>query len=435
MSLNDNNNDMSHDMPHGAEDNSLPKLHEMTPDEAIARLRSHGRLKDIIIRGTVRLTGEFPQGVKLDNCTIRRLQIGGVAITGELQVVGCQIRTFRFIEKSKLAGNVIIKSTKIGRLGMMKSTFESAFRLEESTVTDGLRIGRCEFHGQVRLWNTRFECWVDFLSCKFHGEADFRSFHANEGFVIQRSRFEDTFLMRGATVAKKFDLGSSYFAGLVDFSKAKFHDFAYMDRMEQGEEQRFAFENTIADRMLLRTEQLEGRLASVQAKRWEEAAQEYGMLKRNFETLHRYDDEDWAFYQFKVCQRRARARKSLNPFRRAMQLLDYVLLDLGCGYGTRPFRAVGSALVIMVICAIFFMVGIGCFDVSTPPIDGQPMESWANRTIYGFTTSVSVFTSGFSCEQLNNASGWVLLPLSIEALLGTLLWGLFIVAFSRKVIR
>lgn len=50
-------------------------------------------------------------------------------------------------------------------------------------------------------------------------------------------------------------------------------------------------------------------------------------------------------------------------------------------------------------------------------------------------TSVSVFTSGFGGEHLQNAHGWVLAPLAIEALLGTLLWGLFIVAFSRKVIR
>jgi len=431
MSLNENN----HDAPRADADQTLPKLHEMDPIPAIQTLREKGTLKDVMIRGSVRLSGEFPQGVKLDNCTVRRLQIGEVQISGDMTMVGCNIRTLRFVEKSHLSGNVIIKSTKIGRLGMMKSTFDAAFRLEESTVTDGLRIGRCQFDGQVRLWNTRFHCWVDFLDCKFAAEADFRSFHADEGFVIQRSRFDDSFLMRGATVAKKFDLGSSHFAGFVDFSKAKFHDFAYMDRIEQGDDQRFAFANTIADRMLLRPEQLAGRLAAEQSGKWEEAAQEYGMLKRNFETLHRYDDEDWAFYQFKVCQRRARARKSINPLRRTLQLLDFVLLDLGCGYGTRPFRAVGSALVIMAICAVFFMVGIGCFDVSTPPIDGQPMESWANRTIYGLTTSVSVFTSGFSCEQLNNASGWVLLPLSIEALLGTLLWGLFIVAFSRKVIR
>jgi len=45
------------------------------------------------------------------------------------------------------------------------------------------------------------------------------------------------------------------------------------------------------------------------------------------------------------------------------------------------------------------------------------------------------FTAGFSGEHLRGAEGWVLIPLAVEALVGTLLWGLFIVSFSRKVIR
>ena len=49
-------------------------------------------------------------------------------------------------------------------------------------------------------------------------------------------------------------------------------------------------------------------------------------------------------------------------------------------------------------------------------------------------TSVSAFTSGFG-DIRGAAQGWMNLPLIAESLLGTLLWGLFIVAFSRKVIR
>ena len=33
------------------------------------------------------------------------------------------------------------------------------------------------------------------------------------------------------------------------------------------------------------------------------------------------------------------------------------------------------------------------------------------------------------------AQGWMNIPMIVESLLGTLIWGLFIVAFSRKVIR
>ncbi len=78
-------------------------------------------------------------------------------------------------------------------------------------------------------------------------------------------------------------------------------------------------------------------------------------------------------------------------------------------------------------------------DVSALPIEKLPFGNLAathplNRVMVGILTSVSVFTSGFGSLR-DAASGWMNIPLIAESLLGTLLWGLFIVAFGRKVIR
>jgi hypothetical protein len=54
--------------------------------------------------------------------------------------------------------------------------------------------------------------------------------------------------------------------------------------------------------------------------------------------------------------------------------------------------------------------------------------------LIGLETSVAAFTSGFG-DLRDTGRGLMSLPLIAESLLGTLLWGLFIVAFSRKVIR
>ena len=84
-----------------------------------------------------------------------------------------------------------------------------------------------------------------------------------------------------------------------------------------------------------------------------------------------------------------------------------------------------TALILIVFFGLVYMAGAGEFH--EPPEGG--------RTLFGMTTSVSVFTAGFTGEHLRSADGWILVPLAVEALLGTLLWGLFIVAFSRKIIR
>ena len=98
----------------------------------------------------------------------------------------------------------------------------------------------------------------------------------------------------------------------------------------------FAFTNALAERILVRPEQLDGRLASEQAGDHAQAMQEYGLLKRVFEGLHRYEQEDWAFYRFKVNQRLSKPRSWRRPWSKLAQFGDWLLLDRGCGYGTSP---------------------------------------------------------------------------------------------------
>lgn len=169
--------------------------------------------------------------------------------------------------------------------------------------------------------------------------------------------------------------------------------------------------------------------------RYSDARHEYGLLKASYQVQHRFDEEDWALHRFKINQRRGKVRSWARPWTKLAQLCDLVFLDWGCGYGTKPNRAVTTAFVLMLVFALIYAAGIHQFEMAAPPLDHLPKEHWANRGLFGLLTTVSVFTSGFGGGQLHDAHGWVLVPLAIEAVLGTLLWGLFVVAFSRKVIR
>jgi len=196
---------------------------------------------------------------------------------------------------------------------------------------------------------------------------------------------------------------------------------------------RFAFHNALAERVLVRPDQIDGRLASECDGDHARAAQEYGLLKRNFEGLHRYEQEDWAFYRFKVNQRRGKPRSWRRPWGKLAHAADWLMLDKGCGYGTDPARAVRAALVIILGFAAVYASGITLLNIERTPFDGPP-TGLRNRCMIAALTSVSAFTSGFG-DIRGAAQGWMNLPLIAESLLGTLLWGLFIVAFSRKVIR
>jgi len=72
------------------------------------------------------------------------------------------------------------------------------------------------------------------------------------------------------------------------------------------------------------------------------------------------------------------------------------MLDVGCGYGAKPFRAVSTAVVLMAFFAGLYGLGIDQLDVPHAPWPALPLEHPVNRVLFGLMTSVSVFTAGFS---------------------------------------
>ena len=407
---------------------------EMSAAEALERIRAGRTISNARIVGLV-FQGEFPDAIKMENVTLVRPRFAGATFRDVVGLYRCTLIRPFVGQKTVFEKVLNLGGSTLRRPTFKNFTIRGSLRCDNCRFVGRFRVESARFEGGVRFWNARFDGWVEFRDCHFETAADFRSFHADEGVSFERCRFADDFLLRGATVSKKLDFETSRFEGLVDLSKAKLHDYVYLERIEQGDAQRFVVANAIADRILVAPGQLDGRLASEREKDYATAMQEFGLLRRNFETLNRYDDEDWAFYRFKINERRSRSQSWLRPWTKLIRLGDLVFLDWGCGYGTDPFRAVRTAIVMIVLFALVYSSGIYCFDVERPPLPDQPLESLANRSLFGLMTSISVFTAGFTGEHLNMAHGWMLVPLGAEALLGTLLWGLFIVAFSRKVIR
>lgn len=401
--------------------------------EALEKLRRGETLHDVRI-DRLCFRGEFPLPIKLWNVVLVRPEFHGATFKGEVVFNRCTLDRPAFRGKIEFGHNLVLSESTLVQAHLTGITVRGAWYCNRLQSRGRLLVSRSRFEGKVSFWEARFGGWIDFKSCEFLQEVDFRSLHAEEGFVLTRSRFVAAVLFRGATVSKKLEATGSRFETLLDFSKAKLHDYVYLEGIEQGENQRFAFTNALGERILVRTEQLEGRLASEQAGDYAQAMSEYAFLKRSFGALHRHDQEDWAYYRFKVNQRRCCNRSWLRPWTKALQFLDWLLLDQGCGYCTNPYRAVRTAVAIILGFSLLYMIGIESFHIDKLPFEGQPPEGLANRVTVGLFTSVSVFTSGLSGIR-DVAKGWMNVPLMIESLLGTLLWGLFIVAFSRKVIR
>jgi hypothetical protein len=422
--------------PAGGEDTTeetAPKP-VMTAKEALERIRAGQRLENVRVE---RLTfkGEFPQPVRLKRVVLVQPRFDGAVFRGEVALQGCTVERPQFERPSEFQQDLNLSGSTLIRMQLTRATVRGKLHCDNVTCRGRFLLKDCRLEGGTRFWEARFNGWAELHKCTFTSEADFRSFHAEEGFIAKDCHFAGDVLFRGSTVSKKFEATGSCFEGLLDFSKAKLHDYVYLEGIQQGEKQRFAFTNTLGERLRVRTEQLVGRIASEEDRDYGGAMHEYAFLKRAFESLHRFDQEDWAYYRFKVNNRRCCGRSWWRPWTKLLQFLDWLILDLGCGYCTDPFRAVRTAALIILGFAVIYIVGIDQFylEEAKMPFAGTHAD-WGNRVAIGLFKSVAVFISGVSGVG-DMARGWMNVPLIVESLLGTLLWGLFIVSFSRKVIR
>jgi hypothetical protein len=409
-----------------------PVYPSLDPSEVLERLRRGELIENTRVVG-LKLKGEFPLPVRFRNVTLVQAVIDRTSFADEVAFEHCTLDRFRMTRKSAFAKGLCLSASTLVKADLRGLTVTGAFRCDNVRTRGRFLVEGARFLGRVRFWEAHFQGWAEFKACEFADDADFRSFQADQGFILDRCTFQKAALFRGACVSKKWQADGSRFEALLDLSKAKLHDFVYLEAIAQGPGMRFAFTNALAERILVRPEQLAGRLASEQACDHAQAMQEYGLLKRVFEGLHHYEHEDWAFYRFKINQRRCKPRSWRRPWTKLAQFGDWLLLDLGCGYGTSPSRAVRAALIIILGFAVVYAAGIELLNVEKTPFAGSPTTG-SNRCMIAALTSVSAFTSGFG-DIRGAASGWMNLPLIAESLLGTLLWGLFIVAFSRKVIR
>src|SRR5215470_12374185 len=118
-----------------------------------------------------------------------------------------------------------------GELHIRAVTVAGPLRCDNLKTRGRLLVDAARFEAMVRFWEARFDGWVEFKEVQFAECADFRSLHAHEGFLLASCRFHKDFLFRGATVCKKWEADRSRFDGLLDLSKAKLHDFVYLENI------------------------------------------------------------------------------------------------------------------------------------------------------------------------------------------------------------
>lgn len=412
--------------------------------ELAARVAAAGEFLDLASVGLDLSRRTIPGDVTFRRSFLRKATFKRAKFQGAVLFKDCTLEDVRF-HGAEFEKGVTFEECEFRRTPRMSwISSKGPFVLRNCLFTGKVSFEKCAFGDRFDAWDTRFQGWLDLFDSTWEREADLRSATCSEGLVFRRGTIRGSLLLRGTTVQKKFAIEGTEIGGCLDLSKAKLHDFSYLEDLKLGPNGSIRLWNSILRALLLRPEQVTGRLASAREEDWEVAAQELGVLKTNYSALNWFDEEDWAYYEFKRARWKARAKKKEGGFAgRASRFFERVIFDWACGYGTMPMRVLAASLLVIVgfaalYCLPYLAGGVPSYDFAGPGAVLAPYQLTGVPAIDGILTalldSTSTFVSGFDGVD-KNVEGWLAVALTLEGLSGMLLLGLFIVSFSRKVIR
>ncbi|TNE48875.1 MAG: pentapeptide repeat-containing protein [Deltaproteobacteria bacterium] len=388
---------------------------------------------------------DFP--IQIVDCEIGTLDLNRADVPDKVTVRRCKI-DMCVLSEATFHDKVDFKKCSIGRGRFQRVTFEQTVNFSEASLAyssfhqsefkDKTDFSRCTFVGDATFTEVNFASNVKFIhskykergiyhKCQFHGKADFKNIEVAKDMELKGSTAHSELLLNSSVIQLSLNLIGAHLEGKTDFASVSVGRNLSLTGVTVGEDQSFRFINSSAGTIVFEREIVEGHVWPEQEGDYAAAAREYGFLRTAFEHINRFDDEDWAYYQFKRNERRGMPM-SYNPIDLLMRAGNYLFLDIGCGYGTKPLRTLAVIAIIVAFFGGFYLLG-----VPVPPgVDYGVSWPAFNKVMHSLYCSMLAFSGSVADAQLKG--GFRLLGM-IEYALGVVFMGLFIVAFSRKVIR
>ncbi len=421
---------------------------EISSQEAKDKLKAGEELSGFHIERLTYSKNEIDFPIHIVDCTIGTLDLNHAIVKEDITIRRCRIdmcvlseasfhKKFDFKKSSvgrgrfqrvEFQGNANFSETVLAYTSFHQSTFGQKSDFSRSTFVGDGTFSEVTFHDYTKFIYGQFKDRGIFNRCNFLERADFKHIVVNKDMEMNNATFRSGLFLMGAVIHLSLSMSGCEFHGRTDLSSLTVGRSLSLLDVTVGKDQGFRFLNANANPIVFQRDVVEGHVWPESEGDYAGAAREYGFLRTAFEHINRFDDEDWAYYQFKRNERRGRPMTS-NPIDWTIRAGNFLFLDVGCGYGTKPFRTLGVMGVLMAFFALCYFIG------GLPVPNGvtyglsSPLFNQVVHSMYG---SLLAFSGSLADVKLN---GLLRLLGMIEYLFGVVFMGLFIVAFSRKVIR
>lgn len=333
----------------------------------------------------------------------------------------CFVRYGAFQKSHFKARVVASQATFKTGANFIEAVFEEKASFNGVQCDHRLQCGKVKYLGGCTFSGAKLAEVADFNECVFGDDAAFKSTQFIKRAQFKRAIFQKAAQFRGAQSQGDAVFEKTRFEGLIDLVSMHSERNVTFEGASLGDDASFALHHAHFRRLLIQREQVEGRLQSVRSGDYETARREYGLLKNCWRDNSDYTQEDWAYLMEKRMERlKLPTESALQWTKRAM---NYLFLDLACGYGTRPKSIALTSLLILMAFALIFWANPSQFQSGDISL-GQSIQ-----------LSFRTFTNAEVDSAQPLPQTWLNYLIMVESFTGVFVMLVLVVTFSRKVIR
>ena len=349
---------------------------------------------------------------------------------------------------------VITNSTIQGRLNFNDTIFQKPINFWASNFGGETKFEGAQFNGEAYFGETSFNRKAEYPFVHFEDSANFESAKFGEEAIFIGAQFQgnadfwNSQFIAATFIGSQFDEKARFegarFEGKANFAFTQFAKDAWFDFIRFDEEANFRgaqfeentdfsytnFNNnfTLADSKFNR---FEVKWSAIKNKLICDGSAYLGLIK-NFKDLEQFDDADNCYYQYR---KKSQEQKEIGW----SKLID-VLSWLSCGYGVRPGNTIFMSLFLISLFGGVFLMGKAIQRTTDQYNTIYGPEYHKNRRVSlddvweALYFSLLVFTFQAARGDLF-AEGKYKYAAVIEAIIGLLLIGLFVVTLGNIMIR
>ena len=413
---------------------------------------------------------------KVLNITIfTNVNFGGVTFEDNANFKGITFEGNANFGNAAFEGDDIFGGTTVNLNSFWTKTFKKNTKLVRTT-----------FKKKAYFRGTIFKRDAGFVGTLFRGDADFIRAIIEENANFVMADFEGNTYFDQVTFKVDSNFSGTTFKGDISFSyttlvpatmleiklaKKGIIKFEYTNLenvildLDLDEGVLIDFSNALLRNTRTKKEQIENHILQEKEEEFSKASEIYLLLKNNFHSIGRYDDESWAYKKEKDMDRLSHSfpyyKKVLKeeseiekfPILKWIKKGDFIkwiisgFSNIIYGYGEKPWNVIRAAVVIIVLFAFSFsLIGIGkpeiielkgsgIYQNSGNIVDLSIKGFFENSEIRNFPDSlyfslITFTTLGYGDFRPLEGLGRILA--GSEAFLGAIMMALFVYTFARR---